>query len=415
MKKNILLICAAAALVLFAACQKTAVNGKAGNGYLSFAEFSLALDEEIETKAAVAASGNYTVIVLDAEEDEVLNTTYSEVKNNNDMISLTAGTYTLVARSTADDVPAAAFEQPVYGASKAFTITAGEVTTVGDITCTLLQCKVTVSYSDEFLASVTGTGATKVTVTAGYPLSYALNADASYDQSAGYFAVEDECTMEVVFSGSVEGKTQKMTKVFTGITAKQWRQIKFVKKVNEQGNATFDIVIQDLISDATLNNTVDGEEIIIGEDPDAPKGDGGITLEIDYASGCDEEITDLNNILIVPVETRDMAIHFKAIVPDGVKKFTVDIASTNSAFVAAVSAADATNLDLINPTEANNVIFQVVPFPHGEELLGMTEILFDLSAAQDPILNYAGSHTFTMNITDNNGCKNTIPVVMVVE
>lgn len=415
MKKTILLVCAAVSMVLFAACQKTAVNGKAGNGYLSFAEFSLDVDDAIETKAAVAASGNYTIIIFDAEENEVLSTTYTDVKNNGDMISLTAGTYTLVARSSVEDVPTAAFEQPVYGTSSSFSITAGEVTTVGELTCTLLQCKVTVSYSDEFLASITGAGSTKVAVTAGYPLEYALNADATYDQSAGYFAVEDECTMEVIFSGSIEGKTQKMTKIFTGISAKQWRQVKFVKKTNEQGNATFDIVIQDLIDDATLNNVIDGEEVIIGDDPDAPKGDGGITLELDYASGCDEEITDLNNILIVPVETRDMAIHFKAIVPDGVKKFTVDIASTNSTFVNAVAAAEATNLDLINPTEANNVIFQVVPFPHGEELLGMTEILFDLSAAQDPILNYAGSHTFTMNITDNNGCKNTIPVVMVVE
>lgn len=415
MKKTILLVCAAVSMVLFAACQKTAVNGKAGNGYLSFAEFSLDVDDAIETKAAVAASGNYTIIIFDAEENEVLSTTYTDVKNNGDMISLTAGIYTLVARSSAEDVPTAAFEQPVYGTSSSFSITAGEVTTVGELTCTLLQCKVTVSYSDEFLASITGAGSTKVAVTAGYPLEYALNADATYDQSAGYFAVEDECTMEVIFSGSIEGKTQKMTKIFTGISAKQWRQVKFVKKTNEQGNATFDIVIQDLIDDATLNNVIDGEEVIIGDDPDAPKGDGGITLELDYASGCDEEITDLNNILIVPVETRDMAIHFKAIVPDGVKKFTVDIASTNSTFVNAVAAAEATNLDLINPTEANNVIFQVVPFPHGEELLGMTEILFDLSAAQDPILNYAGSHTFTMNITDNNGCKNTIPVVMVVE
>lgn len=415
MKKTILLVCAAVSMALFAACQKTAVNGKAGNGYLSFAEFSLDVDDAIETKAAVAASGNYTIIIFDAEENEVLSTTYTDVKNNGDMISLTAGTYTLVARSSVEDVPTAAFEQPVYGTSSSFSITAGEVTTVGELTCTLLQCKVTVSYSDEFLASITGAGSTKVAVTAGYPLEYALNADATYDQSAGYFAVEDECTMEVIFSGSIEGKTQKMTKIFTGISAKQWRQVKFVKKTNEQGNATFDIVIQDLIDDATLNNVIDGEEVIIGDDPDAPKGDGGITLELDYASGCDEEITDLNNILIVPVETRDMAIHFKAIVPDGVKKFTVDIASTNSTFVNAVAAAEATNLDLINPTEANNVIFQVVPFPHGEELLGMTEILFDLSAAQDPILNYAGSHTFTMNITDNNGCKNTIPVVMVVE
>lgn len=414
MKKTILMTCAAVALLLFSACQKTVVNDKAGDGYLSLAELSLEVDEAIETKAT-AASGHYAIIIFDAEENECVNTTYSAVQNDGGTITLPAGSYTFIARSVADEVPVAAFEQPVYGTTTTFSIKAGEVTSLGSLTCTLVQCKVTVAYSDEFLADVTGAGSTKVSVTSGYPLEYALNADKTYDQSAGYFTVEAGCTMEVVFSGSIEGKTQKMTKVFTNIKAKQWHQVKFIKKTNEQGNATFDIVIQDLIGDATLNNVINPDEVVIGEDPDAPKGDGGIMLQLDYEAGCDEEITDLENIEIVPVETRDMGIHFKAIVPAGVKKFTVDIASTSEDFLAAVAAADAIHLDLVNPTAQNGIIFDVVPFPHGTELLGKTEISFDLSAAQDAIVLYAGTHTFTMNITDQDGCKNTIPVAMIVK
>ena len=336
------------------------------------------------------------------------------MKNNGNKISLPAGNYTLVARSIDGDVPVAEFEQPVYGVSKDFSITAGETTPLGELTCTLVQCKVTVAYSDEFLATVTGAGSTKVSLTSGYPLEYALNADKTYEKSAGYFAVNGN-TMEVVFSGNIDGKSQKMTKTFTGISARQWRQIKFVVKKNEQGQATFDILIQDLISDVTLNNDLKADENIIGEDPEAPKGDGGITLVPDYDAGCDEEITDLENMLIVPVETRDMAIMLKATVPNGVKKFSVDIASDNDGFVAAVAAADATHLDLVNPSAQNAIIFDVVPFPHGQELLGQTDIAFDLSAAQDAIINYKGSHTFNMIIVDNQGCRKEIPVTMVVE
>ena len=192
-------------------------------------------------------------------------------------------------------------------------------------------------------------------------------------------------------------------------------QIRFVQKVNEQGEATFDIVIQDLISDETINNDLTASEDILGEDPDAPKGDGGISLALDYEAGCDPEITDLENMVIVPVSERDMKIRFKATVPGGVKKFNVNIASTNNAFVAAVSAADAINLDLISPSAANAIIFDVVPFPHGNELLGQTDIAFNLDTAQDAIVNYKGVHTFTMNIVDNNGCRNQIPVKMIVE
>lgn len=412
MKKIFIVLAAAAALFSAASCQKSPVEAK-GYGYLSFGEFSLGLDETVETRAA--AKGNYIVIVTDSDGKEVINTTYGDLQSEGDrQITLPAGDYTLEARST-KDVPVAEFEQPVYGTSKDFSITAGETTYVGDLVCTLLQCKVTVSYSDEFLASVTGAGKATVNVKAGYPLEYVLNANGTYDQSAGYFEVEGN-TMTVVFSGNIEGKSQKMTKSFDNIAPKQWRQIKFVKKTNAQGNATFDIEINDLVSDETLNNSlVADNEQIIGEDPDAPKGDGGIKLELDYEAGCDPEITDLENIVIVPVSTRDMAMRFRATVPNGVKKFNVQIDSDNDSFLSAVDAANARELDLINPLPENGIIFDVVPFPHGQELLGQTDIAFNLDAAQDAITIYPGRHTFKMIIVDQTGCKKEIPVVMVVE
>ena len=413
MKKNIIIAIASAAMVLFASCQKTPISAEKGFGYLSFSEFTLGLDETVETKAT-AASGNYTITIFDADGNEEMRKTYEEVKNNDNKLSIPAGSYTLVASSSSDEVPAAAFEQPVYGVSKEFTIEAGMTTPIGELVCTLQQCKVTVSYSDDFLKMVTGPCSTKVTVDPEMPLEYVLNADKTYEQSAGYFAVTGS-TMIVVFKGNINGNSAAQTLSITNIAPKQWRQIKFIPKVDEEGNATFDIVIQDLISDATLNNAVDPEEEIIGEDPDAPKGDGGITLAPDYENGCDEEITDLENILIVPVATRDMAIRFRATVPNGVKKFNVLIDSDNEAFLAAVDAAKARELDLINPSEDNEVIFTVVPFPHGQELVGQTDIAFNLDAAQDAITIYSGRHTFKMVIVDQTGCKNEIPVVMVVE
>ena len=412
--KKILFAAASAAMMLFASCQKSPVQNEKGDGFLSFGEFSLVVDEAVVTKADPAGD-NYSIKILDTEGNTVKTLTYAQVKENDDMVSLSAGSYTLVASSLAGDVPTASWENPIYGTSKQFTIAAGEVTQIGDLTCTLVQCKVTVSYSDEFLESVTGEGKTSVEVTAGYPLDYVLNANGTYDQSAGFFAVGEGSTMTVVFKGNFDGKNAKMTKTFSGIEAKQWRQIKFIKKKNEQGEATFDIVINDLISDETLNNYVNADEEIIGEDPDAPKGDGGITLDFDYDAGCDSDLTDLENMVIVPDSERVMSIKLKAVVPGGILKFTVEIESTSEAFRNALDAAGGSLIDLINPSEANNVIFQVVPFPHGQELLGLTEVAFDLSAAQDAIINYKGVHTFTMNIVDNEGCKNQIPVVMVVE
>lgn len=412
MKKNIFIALAAVMTMLVASCQKPAEVINNNIGYLSFSEFSLGYDEEVDTKAT-AASGNYIITIIDANEDVVMTKSYSEVKNNDNKLSLSAGSYTLVARSS-DELPVAEFDTPVYGVSKDFTIEAGLETAIGELVCTLLQCKVTVAYSDDFLKTVTGACSTTVEVSTGHALTFDLNADRSYEQRAGFFEVSGT-TMTVVFKGSIDGKSKSMTKVYSNIAPKQWRQIKFIQKVDEQGNATFDIVINDLISDAVLNNTTTADETILGADPDAPKGDGGITLVPDYEAGCDEDITDLSHILIHPLAEKVMSIHFKATVPGGVKKFNVNIDSTNEDFLNAVDAALARNLNLITPLEENAIIFQVVPFPHGEDLLNETEVLFDLSAAQEAIINYVGTHTFTMSIQDNDGCSKQVSVVMVVE
>lgn len=412
--KKILVFAASAVLMLSAGCQKTPVSGGKGDGFLSFGEFALSVDEELVTKADPAGD-NYSIKIIDMDGQTVKSLTYEEVKANEDMISLPAGSYTLVARSLTGDVPMAAWENPIYGIDKQFTIAAGSVTEIGELVCTLVQCKVTVAYSDEFLATVTGEGKTTVEVTSGFPLDYVLNANGNYDQSAGYFYVGEGSTMTVVFKGSINGQTQKMTKTFSGVTARQWRQIKFVAKKNEQGNATFDIVIQDLVSDETLNNNIGTTEEIIGEDPDAPKGDGGISLEFDYAAGCDTELTDLANMHIVPSDERVMSIKLKAIVPGGILKFSVEVQSDSESFNNALAAAGGAVIDLINPSAENDIIFQVVPFPHGADLLGQTEVAFDLSAAQGAITNYPGNHVFMMTIVDQAFCSKKIPVTMIVE
>ncbi len=416
MKKYIIAIFALAAL--FISCNKElGKKEESKEGTLSFAAFRVSTDDALQavTKAVTAAGGSYAIIILNSEGDEVIRKTYSEVKENDFKLSLPAGNYTLVARSSSEEVPYAEFEQPVYGGSKEFSISAGETTALGQLICTLLQVKVTVSYSDDFLTMVTGECSTKVEVTSGHPLSYSLSSDGKYDQSAGYFAVTGT-TMEVSFTGYINGSYSPMTKSFTGIAPRQWRQIKFVPKVNSQGNADFDIEIIDFVEDEILANAINANEVVLGEDPTAPKGDGGISLNFNYEAGCDAEFTDFSNVCIPNPNTgRDICLALRALVPGGVKKFTVDIDSTNDAFLSACDAAVARHLDLINPLAENDIIFQVVPFPHGTDLVGMTDIAFDLSTAQDAIYIYPGVHHFTMTITDNNGCKNAIDVVMLVD
>ena len=383
-------------------------------GTLSLSGMDIDYSEEMTTPTkAEAADGNYMLYIYNSSEELVWSGTYGSVKQDGqEGISLLAGDYRLDVRSSSSGVPDAKFSTPVYGVSEAFSIEAGKTTSIGTLTCTLLQSAVSVRYNDDFLAMVTGDGKSTVEVASGFPLEYVLNYNdgrPKYEQRIGYFAVNGEnSTMTVTFKGGIEGKNQKMTTTITGIKARDYHIVTFMKKVDESGNVSVGIEIDGLVADVELDNDAQGEESGDGNDPDAPVGDGGIAL----VSTCEYNISNPVN---VPAVGKPFSFTMKAQVPNGTLKFTVDIESTNKDFINSVNTVGGTKLDLINPSEAAMGIFDIVPFPHGAELLGKTEILFDLSNAQAPLRGFAGTHTFTMNVVDKKGCKKSIPIVLVVK
>lgn len=405
----------AIALVACGSCKKEKFNyGGTGTamGTLSFSGLAIEVSDETLPEAAAptrASADMYAVYIDDAEGVRHLSTTYGELQEN---IELPAGSYTLTVQSS-KEIPTAEFESPVYGTTKEFTIEAGKTTELGTLTCSLLQCKVSVSYNDDFLAMVTGEGATTVELTAGSPLEYKMtytpDEGPKYEKRNGYFAVSGT-TLTVTFRGQIAGKTQRMTKTFTGVAPKQWRQITFVQKIDEEGDATFDITISDYVEDETLDNDVAGDEEIIGSDPNAPAGDGGIKL----VSTCDYDIT---RPIVVPENGQPFVLTMNAEVPNGVRKFTVEIDTTNPDFLnSVVTTTGGSTLDLVNPSpETIGIFTNLIPFPYGDKVKNQTLIEFDLSTAQGPILAFKGTHTFTMVVIDNTGCRNEIPVVLVVE
>ncbi len=415
MKKTITIASCIAVLALSSCKQDKFDYGSVGT--LSFANCELSVSEDLNrvTKAAEAADDSYMLYLYYTSTGSLVwEKNYGTVKAMTDGVSLPAGEYRLDVRSTAAEVPAAKFNAPVYGTSESFTISVGQTTNVGTLTCTLLQSAVSVGYNDGFLDSVTGDGAATVEITSGYPLEYKLTYNAgstpTYDRRTGYFAVNngENTTMTVTYKGNIEGKLQKMTTSIAGIQARDWHIITFMKKVEATGNSNFAIVIDGLVMDTTLDNNLTAGEEGDGKDPNAPVGDGGIKL----VSTCSYDITQP---IVVPTEPGTFALTMQAEVPNGARKFTVDIASTNVDFINSVNTVGGTTLDLINPAEAAMGIFDIVPFPHGSELLGATTIDFDLSNAQTPLLAFAGTHSFTMNVTDNKGCKNSIVIELVVE
>ena len=410
--KKIAYILMAALFVLAVSCKKDNFNYGNGDktGVLSFDGLSIEVSDELnKVTRSETAGGDYTLFLYDNAGSMVWQKTYQEVLAGGD-ISLPAGNYSLEARSSGSDVPKAKFTSPVYGAVKDFAIKAGVTTTLGQITCKLLQTVVTVGYNEDFLKSVTGDGGTTVELAAGYPLEYKLEyseGNPTYERRQGYFAVNsDDATITLVFKGSIDGKIQRMRATITGVKAQDWHVVTILKKVDESGNASFSVNIDGLVKDTELENDVPGEEEGDGYDPNAPVGDGGIEL----VSTSDYDIT---KPITVP-STGTFPLTMTAKIPNGAMRFTVGIESTNETFIEAVNMVGGTTLDLINPSDAALGVFSIVPFPHGAELSGKTEIEFDLSGAQTPLLAFSGTHTFTMNVVDNKGCRKSIPIKLVV-
>lgn len=412
MRKYFAILCAAA--VMLTSCGKLESNRTADEGVLSFGSLDLTCDTEVITRASSPASGNYYIFISDKGGRTVYSGNYSEIRGGS--ITLPSGSYLFEARSTGEELPPSTFDGPIYGVSESFTITAGNTTSLGSLTCTLLQAMVTVDYAEDFLETVTGDGMAKVSIDPAYPLEYALHyngGNISYNTSAGYFAVNngENTTLNVTYSGMIDGKVQKMVANLTNVTARQWCRIKFLKKVSPQGTAVFYITINDYISDEELSVPLEvAREKTIGPDPEAPKGDGGIRIEL--APDC-KMFDSLDNIVVPAISTK-MDLRLNVTVPSGVRKMTVEMSSTNGAFINAVALAGGTTLDLINPTPAQDIVFQIVPFPHGSGLLGKTSLLFDLSGAQEPILAFGGEHTFVLKVIDTQGCVKEVPVKLIV-
>ena len=422
MNKNWTLFLVSAALLLLSSCNENMDGRYSRQGGLYLSSLVPELNEELNTKGTLTPS-EYFISVLNEDGDAAVdlqgalleNLQLSTLKAQGKALNLLAGNYSVVAR-TAESIPVAGFDCPVYAGEVPVTVVAGETATPGQITCKLSQCKVTIEYDDELIAGMTGPGNAKVEVTTGSPLDFPIgyaNNTATPETRAGYFALPSESSsMIVTITASIDGKSLKMSKAFTGIKAAQWRQITLIPMVNPEGTATFDVKINGYVDDGELiAYSLTPVEDPIGNDPKAPTGDGGITL--DFAEDC-TMFDDLSNIVVPDPAVTTMDLRLVALVPNGVKKFNVHIETNNPAFQSALAVAGGADLDLINPSADAGVIFEVVPFPHGADLVGQTSVNFDLGAAQGPIYGFEGRHTFYMTVTDQKGCKKTIEVSMVI-
>lgn len=372
-------------------------------GTLSFMKFDVktSTDIEIISRAATSATYNYVIRIFDANGDQVgSDYIYGQMPES---IVLTTGTYSMKIQSQSQ-IPSAEFEAPVYGATvENIVIEEDKTTDVGVITCKLINIKVSVGYNEAMWA-VLGDDANVLVEIGDGALNFAKG-----ESQNGYFAApEVSNAMTVKFAGTVDGNYATMTRAFTDVKAGQWRKINFIMTVNEEGDATFDVVVEDWCDEKELANNIDVSEEVIGPDPEAGEGE--------------EENPDAPKVIYkggsVPtspiVITDGMELGFTISAPKGIAGLSVDIASDNADFNNDVLSMGISPIDLVNPSEAQISICDMFGLPYGSNLVGQTETAFDLSGAVTPLLGFPGTHSFTLKITDAEGNTTSTTIKMKV-
>ena len=471
--KKIFLMAMSAALALVA-CDKDNYNYsglKEGYGLLSFADAGFVVSEETNTRATEPASDNTVIWVYNVTEDGTVNvdepvdlapndedityTTYGAVKTSG--ITLPGGDYVLRAQ-TKDAIPMVG-DAAVYGIDEPFSIIAGQETPLEELTLYLYkQVKVSVSYNEAFQNSLTENGGTTTVTIDGENFATFNVTPTDYDSDSQYLYLdltneadevkESGVSMEISVNaemyvkedGVTSVKTQKMTAAVTGVKPRDYRKIQIHKEEIKDGGANFSIVVDGLEVDTELSTDISASEGSLGDDPNAPKGDGGIKL-INIAGLTGDNQTEwnayvaqteeaiANNVMISGVHKDAITVNgltaltFSAEVPNGVYNFYVDITSTDAGFNDAVKNITVNKDGRIYLTKTESEHRAVVTslnglgisFPFPEDVIDKTEVEFPLSAAIEALAEFPGTHYFTMNVIDNTGCKNTIVLTLKVE
>ena len=403
---KLLSVCALVLSLGLVSCERDKIgygDKENATGTLSFMQFDVETSTEIDiiSRAATSATYNYVIRIFDANGDQVGDDyIYGQMPES---IVLTTGTYSMSVQSQSN-IPAAEFEAPVYGATvNNIVIEEDQTTDVGVITCRLINIKVSVAYN-EAMQAVMGEDCQAIVEIGNGALTFAKG-----ESQCGYFAApEVSNAMTVKFSGTVDGNYATMTRAFTDVKAGQWRKINFIMTVNEEGDATFDVVVEDWCDEKELANNVDVSEEVIGPDPDAGEGEeqNPDAPKVIYKGG---------SVPTAPIVITDgMQLGFTISAPKGIAGLSVDIASDNADFKNDVLSMGISPIDLVNPSEAQISICNMFGLPYGSSLVGKTETAFDLSGAVTPLMGFPGTHSFTLKITDTEGNTTSTTIKMKV-
>lgn len=427
--KNIFLICFTLMVVLFtfSAChsEKMETGATDVTGQLSLASMKMEVDLKVDTVYPQSRAGvdvsNFLLTIKNSQGEQVEQYTYSEMP---EIISLPVGTYTVVASSA--EAATNGFDVPFYtGSTEQFTIKENELTEVSALTCRLANVMISVEYDEELRKLMGEDVVTNVKIG-----DNSLDIPSSETRKAYLIAPASAGSMDITLKGTIDGESVTEVKRVDNVQAGQYNIIKYVlnsvddgTNSNVGGNLNIAINIDSSMtsSDETVGVNP-GEEPGIddfptdgGEEPGDGDGDGGDESGSDQnmptieGTRFNKEPFDIDNDRLTISGAAELQVTIGA--PNGIANLFVEIIS-KTLDVSEVQLP--ASFDLAHPGEYSKAL-SGLGFPVGDEVIGQTEVLFDISNFTILLPTFKGNHDFKIRVVDSKGLEETKTLKLKVE
>lgn len=410
--KKIFYMAMAVAATVFAGCKENIVEVSKSGLQLTITADDSYVDKVVKSESAVDFS-NFVVSIEKKDGKYTKEWTCAELPA---LIELAPGEFTVTVASPASEP--VAWNQPVYGAVKDFTIVEGVVTPV-DIVCTLQNMKNSV-YCSQHLVDELTTFQVTVTNPDGH-LVWSADEVGIYTQAEdgtktivrepakqGYFSVHD---LDVTVNGyrAVDNSTATISYQIKDVAPRDHHILYVDAYVTGQSAIALSI------DSSVIDRNVD--MVIPGIDPDDENVDDDIETgwgqEEDQQPGENQPVEPEQPVSTAPTLEwpanpdfakmdieQGMSVELMVYAPEKIKGFIVYVSDN---FLGAIQmlVPGAEYLDLIYDEVAKEQLGTMLPV--GDQLLGQTEVAFSLSKLVPMIAavgNQGEDYIFTLEVTD---------------
>ena len=336
-------------------------------------------------------------------------------------VSLSEGEYQMTI-SSMTEVPVAEWNTPYYVATTTLTVEAGAATQIGKLTAELQNIGVRVEFTDRFREVMDSGYSVEVTLGLGR-LTYRAD-----ESRTGYFrATAEKQMLTAVLTGHSNGQPVSEQRIVKDVTPGEVKVLTFdikeqepednppVDPEPEEGGAKLDFVVDVTVGSVDINGNITVDEN--DREPAEGDGEGGEGGEDDKPIPPVEpdKPQDLGVPTIVweghdlsqwfELTSGDITVALNIAAPNKIKTLVVDIVSDAAAFQKdqLQGVGLDSHLDLSNPGALRGAI-EGLGFPVAENVVGKTELVFDISSFMPMMIVANGKKVeFKLTLTDEFG------------